>query len=134
MTDPQPESMDVDTLRDALRQARGPGNFKNLFVHSPNGKKHCLQVIPVSEVAAMDEFTWIKEVPRDDMLAALRLPPQLLGIVPQNSGGFGSIRDAATVWVAMKLAPLQARMTAIDEWLGQEVIRFDEFNQGAAPP
>lgn len=91
-----------------------------------------LQVIPVSEVAARDEFTGIKSVTRDDMLAALRVPPQLLGIVPQNSGGFGSIRDAAAVWAAMELAPLQTRMTAINEWLGQEVIRFDAFELGAA--
>ena len=132
MTDPQPEGMDVDALRDALRQSRGPGNFKNLFVHSPNGKKDGLQVIPVSEVAARDEFTGIKSVTRDDMLAALRVPPQLLGIVPQNSGGFGSIRDAATVWAAMELAPLQTRMTAINEWLGQEVIRFNPFELEAA--
>lgn len=132
MTDPQPEGMDVDALRDALRQSRGPGNFKNLFVHSPNGKKDGLQVIPVSEVAARDEFTGIKSVTRDDMLAALRVPPQLLGIVPQNSGGFGSIRDAATVWAAMELAPLQTRMTAVNEWLGQNVIAFDPFELAPA--
>lgn len=117
----------MDALRDALRQSRGPGNFNNLFVHSPNGKKDGLQVIPVSEVAVRDEFTGIKSVTRDDMLAVLRVPPQLLGIVPQNSGGFGSIRDAAGVWAAMELAPLQTRMAAINEWLGQEVIRFEPF-------
>lgn len=58
-------------------------------MHSPNGKKDGLQIIPVSEVAAKDEFANIKGVTRDDMLAALRVPPQLLGMVPQNSGGFG---------------------------------------------
>lgn len=115
-------------LRDALKQARGPGNFRNLFVHSPNGKKDGLQIIPVSEVAGRDEFANIKGVTRDDMLAALRVPPQLLGIVPQNSGGFGSIRDAATVWAAMELAPLQTRMAALNEWLGQDVIRFAPSN------
>ncbi|PZT10027.1 hypothetical protein A7X87_00255 [Stenotrophomonas maltophilia] len=82
---------------------------------------------PVSEVAVRDEFTGIKSVTRDDMLAVLRVPPQLLGIVPQNSGGFGSIRDAAGVWAAMELAPLQTRMAAINEWLGQDVIRFEPF-------
>ncbi|MNC78409.1 Phage portal protein [compost metagenome] len=73
-----------------------------------------MKLIPVSEVAAKDEFTGIKSVTRDDMLASLRTPPQLLGIVPQNSGGFGSIREAATVWTAMELAPLQSRLTAIN--------------------
>jgi PBSX family phage portal protein len=127
LTDPQPEEGDVSGLREALKQARGPGNFRNLFVHSPNGKKDGLQIIPVSEVAARDEFANIKGVTRDDMLAALRVPPQLLGMVPQNSGGFGSIRDAATVWATMELAPLQNRMEALNEWLGQEVIRFAPF-------
>ncbi|KPG89032.1 hypothetical protein AN993_01415 [Stenotrophomonas maltophilia] len=86
-----------------------------------------MKPIPVSEVAAKDEFTGIKSVTRDDMLASLRTPSQLLGIVPQNSGGFGSIREAATVWTAMELSPLQTRLTAINEWVGDEVIRFDPF-------
>jgi len=101
LTDSQVETGDTDKLREALRQSRGQGNFRNLFVYSPGGKKDGLQLIPVSEVAARDEFTGIKSVTRDDMLALLRTPPQLLGIVPQNSGGFGSIREAATVWAAM---------------------------------
>lgn len=127
MTDPQPEGMDVDALREALRDSRGPGNFRNLFMHSPNGKKDGLQLIPISEVAAKDEFTGIKRVTRDDILAALRIPPQLLGIVPQNAGGFGSIRDAATVWASMELAPLQSRLAMVNEWIGEQVITFAPF-------
>lgn len=77
-----------------------------------------------------DEFTGIKSVTRDDMLASLRIPPQLMGIVPQNSGGFGSIREAATVWAAMELEPIQTRMLAINDWLGEEVIAFDPMTIG----
>lgn len=132
LTDPQAEQGDVAGLREALKQARGPGNFRNLFVHSPNGKKDGLQLIPVSEVAAKDEFTGIKRVTRDDILAALRIPPQLLGIVPQNAGGFGSIRDAAKVWAAVELAPLQARMAMVNDWVGDEVISFAPFDFGSA--
>lgn len=117
----------MDGIRNALRESRGPGNFRNLFLHSPGGSNDELKPIPVSEVAAKDEFTGIKSVTRDDMLASLRTPSQLLGIVPQNSGGFGSIREAATVWTAMELSPLQTRLTAINEWVGDEVIRFDPF-------
>lgn len=132
LNDAQVADADVAALREALKSARGPGNFRNLFLHSPNGKKDGLQLIPVSEVAAKDEFNSIKSTTRDDMLAALRVPPQLLGIVPQNSGGFGSIRDAATVWAALELEPLQTRMLAINDWLGVEVIRFSEFDLGTA--
>lgn len=125
LTDAQVADGDVTALREALKSARGPGNFRNLFLHSPNGKKDGLQLIPVSEVAAKDEFTGIKGVTRDDILAALRIPPQLLGVVPQNSGGFGSIRDAAAVWTALELAPLQARLAVVNEWLGVELVRFE---------
>jgi len=86
LSDSQINQADVDGLRQALKSAKGPGNFRNLFVHSPNGKKDGLQMIPVSEVAAKDEFNGIKRVTRDDILAGLRVPPQLLGIVPHNAG------------------------------------------------
>ena len=131
MSDSQMNQEDVDSLRQALKNSRGPGNFRNLFIHSPNGQKDGVKLIPVSEVAAKDEFTGIKGVTRDDMLASLRVPPQLLGIVPQNSGGFGSIRDAAQVWEELELVPLQARIAVLNEWLGEDVIRFNPLLLGA---
>lgn len=50
----------------------------------------------------------IKEVTRDDTLAAHRVPPQLLGIVLNNTGGFGVIEKAARVFAVNELRPLQS--------------------------
>lgn len=47
-----------------------------------------------------------------------------MGIVPQNAGGFGSVRDATQVWAINELESLQARLLKINEWLGEEVVRF----------
>jgi len=127
MTDASQNEADVDALRQALKSAKGPGNFRNLFVYAPNGEKDGLQLIPVSEVAAKDEFGSIKNISRDDLLAALRIPPQLMGIVPTNAGGFGSLREAAEVWAVNELEPIQARLAQVNEWLGDEVIRFKPF-------
>ena len=134
LNDPGVNDDDVSALRTALKGARGPGNFRNLFLHSPNGKKDGLQLIPVSEVAARDEFTGIKGVTRDDVLASLRIPPQLLGIVPQNAGGFGSIREAASVWAGNELAPIQRRLARVNEWVGYDVITFDPFDPAQVVP
>jgi PBSX family phage portal protein len=125
MTDAAQNEADVDALRKALKDAKGPGNFRNLFVYSPNGKKDGLQIIPVSEVTAKDEFNSIKNQTRDDVLASLRIPPQLMGIVPQNAGGFGSIREATEVWVENELGPIQGRMGMVNEWVGEGVVRFE---------
>lgn len=127
MTDTAQNETDVAALRSALKAARGPGNFRNLFMYAPGGKKDGIQQIPVSEVAAKDEFASIKNISRDDMLAALRIPPQLMGIVPQNAGGFGSIKEAAQIWAMNELEPVQARLQQINDWLGEEVVAFRPF-------
>lgn len=127
MTDAAQKQDDVDALRQALKDSKGPGNFRNLFMYAPNGKKDGIQLIPVAEVAAKDEFLNIKNVTRDDMLAAHRVPPQLMGIIPHNTGGFGDAEKAASVLNAIEIAPLQARLMELNDWIGMEVIRFKPF-------
>jgi PBSX family phage portal protein len=128
MTDAAQSQGDVDTLREALKNSKGPGNFRNLFMYAPAGKKDGIQLIPVSEVTAKDEFFNIKNVTRDDLLAAHRIPPQLMGIVPSNTGGFGAADTAAEVFGANEIAPLQARFMQLNEWLGDEVVRFKSYS------
>lgn len=137
MTDAAQQQEDVDKLREALKNAKGPGNFRNLFMYAPNGKKDGIQLIPVSEVAAKDEFANIKNVTRDDQLAAHRVPPQLMGIVPNNTGGFGDAEKAARVFAVNEISALQARMLEVNDWLGEEAIRFKPYeltDAGTAAP
>lgn len=134
MTDAAQNESDVDAMRKALKESKGPGNFRNLFMYAPNGKKDGIQLIPVSEVAAKDEFFNIKNVTRDDMLAAHRVPPQLLGVVPSNTGGFGAADTAAKVFGRNEVEPLQSRFLALNHWLGEEVISFKPYTIDAAPP
>ncbi len=127
LTDPTPNQKDVDALREALKNSKGPGNFKNLFFHSPAGKTDGLKLIPVAEVAAKDGFGDIKNSTRDDMLSVHRVPPQLMGILPNNTAGFGDVEKAARVFATNEIRPLQERMLAVNDWIGEEVIRFDEY-------
>jgi PBSX family phage portal protein len=128
MSDAAASQTDVDNIRNAMKGARGPGNFRNLFMYSPNGKKDGIQIIPLSEVAAKDEFWNIKNVTRDDQLHAHRVPPQLMCIMPENSGGFGNVKEASEVFVRNELIPLQRRMQELNEWLGESVITFNEYS------
>ncbi|MCH7387653.1 phage portal protein [Acinetobacter modestus] len=127
VNDPASDPNDITALRQALKESKGPGNFRNLFYYSPNGKKDGIQVIPTSEIAAKDDFTNIKSITRDDTLAALRIPPQLMGIVPSNAGGFGDIKSATEVFYHNEIAPLQSRLLRLNEWAGDEIIRFKEY-------
>ncbi|MCL6262193.1 phage portal protein [Craterilacuibacter sp. RT1T] len=127
MTDTVQQEGDVDALRKALKDSKGPGNFRNLFVYAPGGKKDGIQLLPVSEVAAKDDFSGIKNITRDDQLAMHRVPPQLLGVMPGNVGGFGDVEKAAKVFWVNEIKPLQARFAELNDWLGEEVVRFDDY-------
>lgn len=69
----------------------------------------------------------IKNTSRDDILAAHRVPPQLMGIIPTNTGGFGDVEKAGKVFFINEILPLQNRLKEVNEWLGQEVIRFEPY-------
>ncbi|MGO1068420.1 phage portal protein [Lysobacter sp. CA199] len=130
VNDAAQDQADIDAMRQALKDAKGVGNFRNLFLYSPNGKKDGVQVIPISEVAARDEFLGIKGATRDDILAAHRVPPQLLGMPPNNTGGFGDVEKAARVFARNELIPLQTRFRRINEWVGDEIVRFLPYELG----
>jgi len=127
MTDAAQNQEDVNNIRQAMKSAKGPGNFRNLFMYSPNGKKDGIQIIPLSEVAAKDEFLNIKNVSRDDMMAAHRVSPQMMGIMPNNVGGFGDVEKASRVFVRNELMPLQKRIEELNVWLGEKIICFKSY-------
>lgn len=134
MSEPLADAETSEQIEKQLGQAKGVGNFKNMFVHVPNGKKDGIQIIPIADVAAKDEFMNIKNVTRDDMLAAHRVPPQLIGIIPQNNGGFGDVGKASDIFFGNEIEPLMQRMRQLNEWLGLEALVFASYEpQGQAP-
>jgi PBSX family phage portal protein len=125
---------DVDSLCDALKHSKGPGNFRNLFVHSPNGKEGSIKILPIAQVGAKDEFLGIKNTTRHDMLAAHRVPPQLLGIIPANAGGFGDPAKALDAFHELGMEPLQSVFLELnDAELPSDPLPQARKDSGAAP-
>lgn len=118
------DSNDTDALKEALRQSKGPGNFKNLFVHAPNGKEGSIKIMPIAEAGAKDEFLGIKNATQADVMAAHRVPPQLLGIVPAQGSAFGNPKDATAMIFELEIYPLQTAFTEINDRLGIEAVKF----------
>lgn len=127
LTDAVQNQSDIDNIKETIESGKGRNNFKSMFVYAPNGKKEGLQIMPISQMAAKDEFLNVKNTSRDDELSVHRVPPQLMGIIPNNTGGFGSVTDASEVFVRNELVPLQERMRELNDWLGIEVIRFNDY-------
>ena len=127
MTDAAQTRSDIDQMRKAMRDTKGLGNFRNLFMYAPNGKPDGIKILPLSEVATKDDFFNIKKASQNDLLCAHRVPPQMMGIIPENSGGFGDSVKASQVFVRNELTPLQERFKELNAWLGEEVISFTSY-------
>jgi PBSX family phage portal protein len=127
MTDAAQSSSDIDQMRKAMRDTKGLGNFRNLFMYAPNGKPDGIKILPLSEVATKDDFFNIKKASQNDLLCAHRVPPQMMGIIPDNAGGFGDVEKAARVFVRNELTPLQERINAINFWAKENIINFKPY-------
>ncbi|MFH7829258.1 phage portal protein [Kluyvera chengduensis] len=130
VTDAAQNSTDVEALRKAMRDSKGLGNFKNLFFYAPHGKPDGIKIVPLSEVATKDDFFNIKKVSAADLLDAHRIPFQLMGGKPENVGSVGDVEKVAKVFVRNELTPLQARFMELNEWAGEEIIRFEKYSLG----
>lgn len=128
MTDAAQSSSDIERMRQAMRDTKGIGNFRNLFMYAPNGKPDGINILPLSEVATKGDFFNIKKASRDDLLSAHRVPPQMMGISSENSGGFGDVEKAAKVFVRNELHSLQNRISDINEWIVIEVVKFKNYD------
>lgn len=127
LTDATQNTTDVDAIKSAMRQSKGPGNFRNLFIYAPNGKKDGLQVIPMSEIAAKDEFFNIKNVTRDDLLAAHRVPRELMSVAIEKAGSAGDLNKVATVFYKNELLPIISRLNELNRQIGVDVFTFKQY-------
>lgn len=62
------------------------------------------------------------------MLAVHRVPPQLMGIIPSNTGGFGDVEKASKVFVRNELIPLQKKFEELNNWVGDKLISFSDYS------
>lgn len=56
ITDTEMNQEVVNSIHQAMKSSKRPGNFRNMFKYSPNGKKYAILVILLSETGAKDEF------------------------------------------------------------------------------
>jgi hypothetical protein len=110
-----------------LTDTRRGGAFKNILLSAPGVGKDAVQILPFSQISAKDEFVGVKSSTRDDMLAAHRVPPQLMGAIPEGNGSFGDVEKAARVFAVNELTPVMEAMKHVNDWLGEEVIRFNPY-------
>ena len=127
LRDPDVSDKEAELLSEKIKQTKGADAFKNIMVHSVGGEKGGLELIPMGEVTAKDEFFNINRVSRDNVIAAHRVIPQFLGVQAESSGGYGDIEKAALVIAKNEIYPIFRQLETLNDWAGEEIIRFDHY-------
>lgn len=118
---------DSARIQAAIEGSRGIGNFRNMFLHIPNGREKDVQILPVGDFSTKDELEKIKNISRDDIIAAHRIPPAMASIIPTAAGGLGDITKADAVYQRNEVRPVREVLLEVNECLpaGSQV-RFVE--------
>ncbi len=104
--DPNMSEEDELNLQEQMSASKGVGNFRSMFVNIPGGGEKAIQIIPVGDFQAKDELEKVKNITRNDIIAAWRMNPALAGIIPENSGGFGDIEKIDRVYTSNEIRPI----------------------------
>ncbi|WP_181381674.1 phage portal protein [Pseudomonas prosekii] len=118
--DPNLTEEDEESLRDQISASKGVGNFRSMFVNIPGGSEKAIQIIPVGDFQAKDELEKVKNITRNDVIAAWRMNPALAGIIPENSGGFGDIEKIDRVYTSNEIRPICQLFDQLNETLRED--------------
>ncbi|WP_253249161.1 phage portal protein [Pseudomonas putida] len=118
--DPDLTQEDEDELRAQISASKGVGNFRSMFVNIPNGGENAIKIIPVGDFQAKDELEKVKNITRNDIIAAWRMNPALSGIIPENTGGFGDIEKIDRVYTSNEIRPICQLFNQVNNTLRED--------------
>ncbi|AMO55976.1 phage portal protein [Endozoicomonas montiporae] len=108
---------DQKSIKQAIKGSRGLGNFRNMFLHIPNGREKDIQILPVGDFSTKDELEKIKNISRDDIIAAHRQPAALAAVLPSGNSNFGDISKVDPIYEKNEIIPIREQLETINDWL-----------------
>lgn len=114
-------------IKAQLNSAKGLGNFKNMFVNGKGKDKEKPEIIPVGQITAKDEFSNIKNVSTSDILAAHRVPPDLMSIMREGFSQSGDLNKIDKIFYKNEVLPVIEILLSINDFAGVEVIKTKEY-------
>lgn len=107
-------------IKEQLKGSKGVGNFQAMFLNIPGGGEKAVQIIPIGDFSSKDDLAAIKNISRDDIIAAWRIPPALASIIPSNTSGFGDIEKIDRVYTKNEILPIRRKVINVNEHLRQD--------------
>ena len=114
------DEKDEKALKEQIKNSKGVGNFKSMFLNIPGGDKDTVQIIPIGDISTKDEMAKIKDITRDDILAAWRVRAELAGMMPVVVGGTGDLDKISKMNFENEVEPAQLFMLQLNKVLAAD--------------
>jgi PBSX family phage portal protein len=118
--DPNMSEEDEKALQAQISGSKGVGNFRSMFVNIPGGAEKAIQIIPVGDFQSKDDLEKVKNITRNDIIAAWRMNPALAGIIPENNAGFGDIEKIDRVYTNNEIRPICQMFNQVNDTLRED--------------
>ncbi len=99
----------MDSIEQKFKSTRG-FSIEDMLIHDPEGKPDGVKLIPIMGDISKDDFLNVNKISREAVFTAHRVPPQLMGVIPENTGGFGGADVAAEIFVQNEIVPLYSAL------------------------
>jgi PBSX family phage portal protein len=137
MNDPMMSTDSENALKKSIRESKGVGNFKSLFLNfkhlggnSANKQniEDVLKIIPIGDISTKDEFERVKNITLNDMLSMHRAMEALSGQASgEKKAGFGDLDKITKAYYNNEVVPMQHEIMQINEYLpSAQHIKFKE--------
>jgi PBSX family phage portal protein len=116
----------MNSIEQKFKSTRG-FSIEDMLIHDPEGKPDGVKLIPIMGDISKDDFLNVNKISREAVLTAHRVPPQLMGMIPENTGGFGNAAPAASIFFENEIVPLQNMLIdPINERFG-DMVEFQPY-------
>ena len=128
MNNPNLTDAQEEDIKKKLNSAKGLGNFKNMFVNGKGKDKEKPELIPVGQLDAKDEFSKMKNVTTADVLAAHRIPLDLMSIVREGFTTSSDLNKVDRIFYKNELIPAaEVLVEELNEFAGFEVVSVKDY-------
>lgn len=126
----QDPDMDIEVeekLQQSLKDSKGVGNFKSMFVNVPNSTaKEPLKLIPIGEVKSSDDLSEVQKVTKENVVDAWRIPRALSNAQTEN-GNNGDIINATRAYTELEIIPTFPHIKMMNAFLPANAhVKFNE--------
>ena len=118
----------ADLIKRKVEESKGIGNGKSFYINIPRSgsTRDPVKIIPVGNIGTKDDFLDIKNETEQQIITAHGVPPILLGIIPENTGGLGNPVQALQIYHEIGSLPLRQVFLELNTVLGKAEVEFSE--------